>query len=169
MKTKKLTPEQKEANKIKRAEERKALKEQQRIENEKNQKPTSEITFTIEWKKSRIWGYNPKLECLVTFKDGSNEHSPIYTASGCGYDKESTVIASAFNDFLKYKLWGFSYRKLKSDKKPYGINAYHKNHRSFAGGIGIDCYYDISKFIGGKFEKLAHGKTFDVYKYTDLK
>ena len=163
----KLTPEQKEANKLARREAKEQAKRIARIEAEKNQKEVAEITINIEWVKSRMWGHNPKCEAIITHKDGTISRG-YATASGCGYDKESTVIADIFNNFLKYKL----YRELKvtdrdrQDGHPYGI--YLSDHRHFSGGIVTDCYYSISEAIGGKFQKLASGKTFDVYKYTDL-
>ncbi len=165
--SKRLTPEQKQANKLARQEARKQAKELARIEREKNQKEVAEITINIEWVKSRMWGHNPKCTATVRHKDGSFSYGSA-TASGCGYDKESTVIAEIFNNFLKYKL----YRELKQteqdrqDGMPYGI--YISQYRHFSGGIGTDCYYAISEAIGGKFEKIASGKSFDAFKYTDL-
>lgn len=38
---------------------------------------------------------------------------------------------------------------------------------SYNGGVGTSCYYKIAEFIGGKFENIANGKTFGVFKYTD--
>lgn len=163
----KLTPEQKEANKLARQSARKEAKEVARIEAEMNQKEVAEITINIEWVKSRTWGSNPKCTATVKHKDGSYSYGSA-TCSGCGYDKESTVIADIFNNFLKYKL----YRDLlptdrsREDGKPYGI--YTGQYRHYSGGIGTDCYYAISESIGGKFERIATGKTFDAYKYTDL-
>lgn len=176
MKTK-LTEEQKKANKEARQQAKKEAAEIARIESEKNQPEVKSITITIEWKKSRTWGANPHAKAEVHFKDGNSGpwktgflRADGFTCSGCGYDKESTVIAEIFNRFLKYKL----YRELipvdtwlngEKGKLPYGI--YTGNWRSFAGGIGTDCYYSIAQAIGGKFDHVASGKTFDVYKYTD--
>lgn len=95
---------------------RKQEKEQKRIEAEKNQKPVAKIIVNIEWKKSHMWGNNPNCDAKIYFKDGSFERSPIFKCSGCGYDKESTVIADVFNSYLKYKLW----QKEPSEKMPYG-------------------------------------------------
>lgn len=39
--------------------------------------------------------------------------------------------------------------------------------RHTTGGVGTSCYYDIAEFIGGKFEKISSGKTFDVFQYTN--
>jgi hypothetical protein len=150
-------------------------KELARIASEKNQKPVKCITLNIEWKHSRTWGNNPSLSAFVVFKDGHSEQSPVYRCSGCGYDKESTVIADVFNQYLKYKLWNMPIEKIKGgngsgDKgtAPYGIHLYRDNAPHFGGGIGTNCYYDIAKYIGGTFEHIASGKTFDAYKYTDI-
>lgn len=176
MKTK-LSEEQKKANREAKVKAKKEAQEIARIANEKNQPEVKSITISIEWKKSRMWGYNPHAMAEVTFNDKNSGEwrtgfyrKDGYTCSGYGYDKESTVIAEIFNDFLKYKL----YRELipvdtwlngEKGKLPYGI--YLGNYRSFAGGIGTDCYYRIAEAIGGKFEKVASGKSFDVYRYTD--
>ena len=148
-----------------------AHKEAIRINGEMNQKPIKEMTITIEWHRSPMWGSNPSAEVSVNFHNGEYVHGGPYRASGCGYDKESTVIAEAFNEFLKYKLYG----KLSDEKKyhrngekhetPYGVVM--DDYRHYSGGIGTSCYYEISKYIGGKFERIASGKSFDVYKYTD--
>jgi transposase-like protein len=159
MKTK-LSIDEKAALKLMKAATRKHKKEQAKIEAEKNQKPVKEITITVEWKRSQMWGSNPNCEAEITFKDGSFERSPVYKCSGCGYDKLSTVVADVFNDYLKYKLYGELPQNL-----PYGMRA--DKYKYYDGGIGINCYDRISTAIGGEFHCLATGKTFDVYKYTE--
>jgi hypothetical protein len=157
----KLTNEQKEANKLARAEARKTAKALAKIEAERNQKPVKEIQISIEWKKSRMWGTNPHLTAWVRFEDETSTKF-CCTASGCGYDKESQVISDLYNEFLKYTLYNLE----TAENLPYGIRA--KEYKGFEGGIGVSCYYDISKTIGGKFEKVATGKTYDAYKYTQI-
>jgi hypothetical protein len=166
-------------------EENRIAKELKRIEAEKNQKPVKSLTISIEWKKSRMWGSNPHASAEVHFQDGTFERREGYTAGGCGYDKTSTVVAEIFDDFLKYKLWG----KLPTEKKyhingekrdrPYGVsfgdypigdgkeNDVKIPYRQFSGGIGMSCFPAISEFIGGTFETVASGKSFDVYRYAD--
>lgn len=169
-KSSRLTTEQKEANKLARKQVKETAKELARIEAEKNQKPVASITINIEWGKSRMWGWNPKCEAVIRHKDGSYSKG-FATCSGCGYDKESTVIADIFNNFLKYKLYqpltptDRDDRDTNGQKYPYGI--YLGEYRHFSGGIGTDCYYAISKAIGGTFKKVASGKSFDAYEYTD--
>lgn len=158
-----------------------------RIEEERNQPHVKQLTITIEWKKSRMWGQNPHATAQVIFwpttddKYGSSKHKEGYTCGGSGYDKSSTVIASVFNDFLKYKLWDIPRENLKGGNGgrifenrgpcPYGISSWTldsgEEDRRFAGGVGTNCYTAISEFIGGKFETISSGKTFDVYRYTD--
>ncbi len=163
----KLTIEQKEANKLTRKQAKKEAAELARIEREKNQKTVREIKISIEWRKSRMYGNNPFLDAQIWFKDGSYE-SMTSTCSGCGYDKESTVIADVFNAFLKYKLYPPLNKtdRDREDGPPYGI--YINQNRHYSGGIGTTCYYAIADAIGGKFENTASGKTYDAYKYTDL-
>lgn len=164
--------------KAKRVEERKvkreAEKELKRIETEKNQPEISEITFTIEWKKSRTWGYCPRLEVNGYYKEsipgeGKFFRDDSFYASGCGYDKLSTVVGQACNKYLKYLLWKNETR-IKAEKNnpdfPYGISNYSENRFSYGQGIGIECYPRIFEYLGAKFEKIASGSSFDVYKVT---
>ncbi len=158
----KLT-EQENINRRKvRKEARRQVKEQAIIKEEKSQKPVKSIIISIEWKKSRMWGSNPHAEARVSYDNGTGAVLNGFTASGCGYCKESTVIAAIFNASLRYKL----HEKPSLDEAPYGIHNY-SGHKGYSGGIGTSCYYEIAKFIGGTFENVASGKTFDVFKYTD--
>ena len=157
-----------------RRESKRLQKELERLEAEKNQKPVKSITINIEWKRSATWGSNPNCEARIEFKDGHYETSPIFKASGCGYDKESTVIAEVFNTYLKYKLFKelvavTTYINSKESKVPYGINLPSKNYKfpHYSGGIGTNCYYNICKAISGTFEHVSSGKSFDVFRYTD--
>jgi hypothetical protein len=114
-----------------------------------------------------MWGMNPHLTAICWHQDGTT--SEVFaTASGCGYDKESQVIADAFNQLLKYKLYEIE-QGIKdgfyTDELPYGIYL-RDNYKGFSGGIGTNCYYRIAEALGGKFEKVASGKTYDAFKYT---
>jgi hypothetical protein len=156
----KLTNEEKQANKIARQEARQEAKRLAKIEAERNQKPVKSLYLSIEWKKSRTWGANPHLEARAEHYDGTQSHFNC-TASGCGYDKESQVIADAFNDLLKYKLYQLDATK----EQPYGLRC--GDYKGYSGGIGVDCYYKISEAIGGTFKRVASGKTYDAYTFTD--
>ena len=168
-----------ESEKAERQAQRDAAKRLAALSAEKAQKPVKEISITIEWKRSVMWGFNPHCEARVIYADGSYDCSPTFKCSGSGYDKESTVIADVFNHYLKYKLWQLPIEKLQDRENglPYGIYCNKESitdsnsssaYRHYSGGIGTDCYYRIAECIGGKFERISTGKTFDVYKYIDL-
>lgn len=150
----KLTKEQKQQLK-------QEMKRLAQIQSEKNQKPVKQITFNIEWKKSKMYGHNPNLNAQVIHQDGS--YTNLFSkCSGWGYDKESTVIADIFNQCLAYSLYSFD--SLPSEV--YGINQANDGRRYFMGGIGTSCYYKIAEAIGAKFEKIGWGSSYDVYKLT---
>lgn len=168
----KLTDEQREQRK-----REKAIRESQaKVQAQKAQKPVKRIDISIEW-KTGTYGCNPTAEARVWFADGSFEVSKNYRAGGGGYDKESTVISDIFTDYLGYKLHDESCWindgsvRYHGEGKPYGmeIRSQDDGHMwaYYAGGIGMSCYHDIAKFIGGNLEKTGTGKTFDCYRYQD--
>jgi len=150
-----LSAEQKAANKLARQEAKATAKKLAQIEADKNQKPVNLITFSIEWSK----GHHPTCTAKVHYIDGTAQEITA-RAGGWGYCKESTVIANIFNASLKYKL----YQIVDTNKKPYGINLYNDRFY-FAGGVGTSCYYQIAEFIGGNFERVASGKTYDAFRF----
>jgi hypothetical protein len=178
----KLTQEEKDKRKLARKITKQTEQEAQKVETEKNQKPVKSIKINIEWAKSRTWGSNPRAEIWVSYQDGLSSHAGGFTCSGCGYDKESTVIAEIFNQYLKYTLWDKTFEECKGGQgsgdvgsAPYGIrvNIYEDNetgvkreYRGFSGGIGTSCYRAIAEFIGGKFENISSGKYFDCFMFT---
>jgi hypothetical protein len=151
----KLSAEQKELNRLARVEKKRLAI----IEQEKQQKQIDRITFSIEWSRNG----NPTCTAWGHFADGTAEKF-ISRAGGYGYCKESTVIASAFNHFLKYCLYEIN----QTENMPYGIRLYNSRYY-YEGGVGTNCYYDISQFIGGNFRKVAFGNTYDAYEFTTNK
>jgi hypothetical protein len=121
------------------------------------------LRIHVQWKKSATWGRNPHVHFSCHFQDGTYT-SGDDTCGGCGYDKESTVIARIFNQCCSGMLW----RKRNSKKNtPYGIHRgkgwYFPN---FAGGVGVSCYPSITEFLGGKWECVDSGKDYDSYEIT---
>lgn len=121
------------------------------------------VTITVEYVKSKTWGYCPK--ATITGGYTRIESSRI---TGCGYDKESTAIAEALNQFKPLmKLMYEAKERLYNDstlEKPYGMG--YGVLPYFEGGVGVSTYYRIAEFIGCKFESISSGKTFDVYRIT---
>jgi hypothetical protein len=156
-----------------RAEARKAIREtakhQKRVEKVKAQPKLESLTITIEWKKSRMWGMNPHATGEARTTEGMRLVGTA-TASGCGYCKRSTVIADLFNLFLRHKLYDSAVLKRLALEKPYGISLTTDENKylsRFDGGIGEDCYSDISKAIGGAWKRLANTGNVDVYEYRE--
>lgn len=131
----------------------------------KHEQPAiTRLWVSIVWHKSRTWGNCPRAEWRATFADGHSEYGEGITASGCGYDKESAVIADIFE---KYCL-GMANRKYKRNKKqelPYGVSKTW-NTLYFMGGVGESCYRRIAEWLGGKCEHVGCGRTYDEYVYT---
>ena len=149
---------------------REAVKYQKRVDEVKAQPKLESLTITIEWKKSRTWGSNPHATGEAITKEGTRLVGTA-TASGCGYCKRSTVIADLFNQFLRHKLYDQKILNRFGFGRPYGIRLgeVDKNWLSyFEGGIGEDCYSDISKAIGGTWNRLVNTKSVDVYEYREI-
>ena len=123
------------------------------------------MKINIEWKKSKIWGYNPYAEYRCWYVDGTFKRGTA-TCSGYGYDKESTVIARCFNDCAN----GMLYRRRNARKNiPYGVYVKGCCFPYYEGGIGTSCYYKIADFIGGRFKQVADGQTFSAFEFVNKK
>jgi hypothetical protein len=152
----------------------KALKEINHLKSFEGCKITS-IVVSIEWKKSRMWGMNPKATANVEYvgKNGDTIYQRFESSrvGGCGYDKESTAFAQAVNQIkpLMYLLAEMKNKNFdKGDKEifTYGVSAYNGHLPTFSGGVGTSCYYGVFESCGFRMVKTAGGKTFDVYSIT---
>lgn len=133
------------------------------------------IRVNVEWRRSSVCGYNPAVDVTV------NGIYATYTgyASGCGYDKESAAIASAFNscDSILKILYTLKENALAAGASDHndgvitkvdnraviGYGAGYTVIPYFEGGVGASCYWDILKKAG--FEcRGDHGKSFDIYR-----
>lgn len=160
---KRLTEQEKQERKVARTFARRQAKMKEEVEKWKNQPEIKLLKISIVWKKSRTWGNCPRMYAEAITTDDRILRAESY-ASGYGYCKESTVIADAFNAFLRYKLYQVEDWK----NKPYGIynRSYEEiNRRGFEGGVGTGCYYKIGEFIGGRFEHTYCGKSEDGYEW----
>lgn len=117
------------------------------------------INIYVDWKKSSVWGYNPHAEVL------DNTGRATYgTASGCGYDKLSSAIASAFNannSILKILcnikeaalISGKSDRSSdactgRDNREVCGYGAGYSPIPYFEGGVGASCFWSILSRAG---------------------
>lgn len=116
------------------------------------------VSVVVEWHKSQTWGMNPRARV-------SAERVATYgSASGCGYDKESAAIASAFN--ANPEILRIIYDHAEAGGVfPYGVSTF-AGLPSFEGGCGVSCFYSIFEACGYTFRQVASGKMFDVYEIT---
>lgn len=118
------------------------------------------MSVTIDWRKNRTWGWCPSLHAYILFEDGTEKEYDSY-ASGCGYDKGSTVLADLFNFACKPN-W---YAHRRRAKKPYGIYT-NDFGMWFEGGIGVNCYYSIAEYLSGKMVHEVEAPNYDRFTFT---
>ena len=134
--------------------------------------------ISVEWKKSRVWGYNPAVtvDAWTVDTDGVTECTTTTgRASGCGYDKQSAAIAEAFNasPAILKALYNAEERRLrgresrKQSRRDFiGYGSGSSARPYFEGGCGVSVFYKIFDNCGYTFEQVASGKTFDAYMIT---
>lgn len=119
------------------------------------------VSIVVEWHKSQTWGMNPRARVAA-------ERVATYgSASGCGYDKESAAIASAFNQNPETLKILYDHAEA-GGVFPYGVDV-RAGLPSFAGGCGVSCFYSIFEACGYTFRQVASGKMFNVYEITRTK
>lgn len=130
------------------------------------------INISVEWIRNKTCGYNPHVTITVFTKKDTYTYTE--TASGCGYDKESSAIAAALENSREVKKELFLLCEKILNKKEidfskikwnellaygcgYGILPY------FEGGVGVNCFFNIFEKIGFNCKRIGSGKHFDVY------
>lgn len=107
------------------------------------------IDIFVNWKKSYVWGYNPTAQVTIW---NSERFDATGTASGCGYDKRSTSVASALNQIkpIVKMLCDCKERALRKGIKSECGNspfiAYGAGYGAipqFEGGVGFSCFDKI--------------------------
>lgn len=117
----------------------------------------STIDISVEWHKSRTWGYNPTCNVFAGC-DFTTGH-----ASGCGYDKESASMAQALNDSMNVM------RILYSFVDRGGV-FYMSDGISTCGGLpcieggcGVSTISRVFEKCGYKLRTVASGKLYNAY------
>ncbi len=137
------------------------------------QRIPKKIDIAIEWKRSRMWGSNPHCTARVYYDPGFESFET--TCGGCGYDKESTVIASALNKCMLGVVVANLGRLSRMKDIPYGLRLDPEGVWTprFEGGVGMSCYLDrnfefgdpgILQALNWSMRRTASGKTFDAYE-----
>lgn len=107
------------------------------------------VSVSVEWVPSKVWGYNP--HATVT----ADRCRTYGRASGCGYDKESAAIASAFNANPEIMRILYEYAE-RGEAFPYSVHI-------FAGLPSFDRVFDA---CGYEWRQTGSGKRFNCYLLT---
>ena len=123
------------------------------------------IDVTVEWKKNRTWGANPRAEV----RTGEN-FLESRSIGGCGYDKESTATAECFNKDAGIKKAAIValYRNAhlpKNKRHINGVNFFHCHAPYFEGGCGFSCHRHVLELAGYKLVNQNGGKMFNTYYF----
>jgi hypothetical protein len=113
------------------------------------------VNVAVEWKRSRVWGYNPT--ATATGDHIRTEGS----ASGCGYDKRSAAISEALNKNPETLRAIYDHAE-KGNAFPYGVRTF-AGLPYFEGGCGVSCFRDIFRAIGYDWKNVASGEYFEAY------
>ncbi len=107
------------------------------------------FSVSVEWSRSRMWGKNPKAECI------GGARRTTGTASGCGYDKESAAVARCLNDNPSIlKILYIEIEKALNDdnyKDNHTLLGYGSGYSLepyFEGGVGVSCFWRILEKLG---------------------
>lgn len=148
---------------------KKIEKEKTFLESISNAKGLESCTITIEWKKSQMWGMNPRAEAKIMNKAAYFSYFDSGSIGGCGYDKKSTAVANVLNqslDVLK-EMYILRESNLNNDLRTlFGYGAGYGIKPRIEGGVGVSCYPEIFDKLGFNFSQTANGKTFDVFTIT---
>ena len=121
-----------------------------------------EIVINVSWVKNYTWGLNPHAEIWAAGKWTTGK------ASGCGYDKLSSAIASALNqNYSILKLLYSKYNKILAKNKnaelreAIGYGCGYNQKPYFDGGVGYSCFKQIFEKLGAKVNTWQETKTSD--------
>lgn len=130
------------------------------------------VNISVEWKKSRVWGYNPAARVAVIWIDNDGNHrSGVYygSASGCGYDKRSAAVGEALNqcEAVRGMLCRYANKRYNKDIRTGGrAICYGCGYSSipyFEGGVGVSCFREAFELCGYEWIENTAGELSDFY------
>lgn len=135
------------------------------------------VKVSIEWKRSKMWGYNPTAEAWSSFIDKNGNRNSNYAKSGsiggCGYDKKSTAVAEVLNQFNEVLKPLYEIKNLDSNingknREVLGYGSGYGILPNIEGAVGVECYNPIFNKAGFEFKTVASGSAYDVFEITKL-
>lgn len=135
-----------------------------------NDKEIKRIVVATNWRRGSMQANQCKAEVKVTYADYSTETFESERTGGCGYDKESTAIADAFNR-INALLKELALKANEAIKKGEGYCEYigygcgYNTLPYFEGGVGFNSQAKILSSLGYKMNHLHWTKKTDVYEF----
>lgn len=124
---------------------------------------SGEFIITVEWKKSYMWGSNPRAYTNAGFESNS--------IGGCGYDKLSTATSQALNSNKSLLKLLYEKKNDNIDKSNHELLGYGSGYGImpyFEGGVGISSHQRIIKGLGLKMQSITSTKNTDVFLITKV-
>lgn len=106
----------------------------------------------VEWKRSKMWGWNPHATVRINGKTYRSH------ASGCGYDKLSSAIASAMQECPSCRRFIFENCKNEKAIKCYPFSWKYGLPSFSFGGCGFSCLVTYIKACGWKNQHEIYDK-----------
>ena len=126
-----------------------------KIEAAENASESLYIDVSVEFNKSRVWGWNPSATVRTSTTITKD------TASGCGYDKESAAIAGAMNENPVIMKILYDHAE-NGGAFPYSVHTF-AGVPAFDGGCGVSCFYNVFKACGYEWRQVASGEHYNAY------
>lgn len=135
------------------------------------------LIITLEWKKSYMWGLNPRSSTNYGFEGTS--------IGGCGYCKTSTATAEALNSYKP--LMKMLYLRKEKELKKFLKDNPDKNNKNnfnrevlgygsgysilphFEGGVGVSSHQNIIEGLGLEWKNITFTDHTNVYMISKVK
>lgn len=135
-----------------------------------NDREIKRIVVATDWRRGSMQANQCKAEIKVTYADYCTEVFESDRTGGCGYDKESTAIAGAFNriDALLKELALKASGAIEQGKEYgeyIGYGCGYSTLPYFEGGVGFGSQAGILNSLGYKMNHVHWTKKTDVYEF----
>jgi hypothetical protein len=135
-----------------------------------NDREIKRIVVATDWRRGSMQSNQCKAEIKVTYADYSRETFESDRTGGCGYDKESTAIADAFNR-INALLKELALKANEAIEKGEGYREYigygcgYGTLPYFEGGVGFNSQERSLNSLGYKMNHLHWTKKTDIYEF----
>lgn len=143
----------------------------------------TDVSISVEWRKSSVWGYNPFATVTIHTADGWKQYTG--TASGCGYDKLTAAVGSALNQSLSVlkmlyttkedglnnppefgRFNGVTFDDPRTNASLIHYGAGYGALPYFEGGVGISSFFGVFEKCGFRCISQNETRTTNYYHFS---